>query len=154
MLMDPVFLSTPPGAGGRNMWRLKKENLNRNNNVFHVYKNLRGSAPYYQKAKQNLFATIRQHGSPTIFQTISCAEFEWDHLCKQIYETVNNEKIDIEVIRNKDSKWKNKLVGENVVQSTLHFQKRTQKLIKLFEENDFYNVKSREGLDKKYGVKH
>ena len=95
---------------------IKKENLSRNNNVFNVYKNLRGSAPYYQKAKKDLFATIRQHGSPTLFQTFSCAEFEWDVLCQKIYETVYNEKIDIEVIKNKDKTWKNKLVSENVVQ--------------------------------------
>ena len=34
----------------------------------------------------------------------------------------------IEDIKSKDNKWKNKLVSENVVQSTLHFQRRTQKL--------------------------
>ena len=77
--------------------------------TFNVYKNLRGSAPYYQKAKQNLFATIRQHGSPTIFQTVSSAEFEWDQLCKQIYETVYNEQIDIDDIKRKDNKWKNQM---------------------------------------------
>ena len=132
---------------------LKKENLNRNNNVFNVYKNLRGSAPYYQKAKQNLFAMIRQHGSPTLFQTISCAEFEWDHLCKQIYETVYNETIDLEVISSKDNKWKNKLVSENVVQSTIHFQKRTQKLISIMQSNEFYDVTSRDGTKTHYGVK-
>ena len=132
---------------------LKKENLNRNNNVFNVYKNLRGSAPYYQKAKQNLFATIRQHGSPTIFQTVSSAEFEWDYLCKQIYETVYNEQIDIDDIKRKDNKWKNKLVGDNVVQSTIHFQKRTQKLISLMQNEDFYDV-SKDGTKTYFGVKH
>ena len=25
MLMDPVFLRTPPGAGGRNVWRMKRK---------------------------------------------------------------------------------------------------------------------------------
>ena len=124
---------------------LKKENLSRNNNVFNVYKNLRGSAPYYQKAKKDLFATIRQHGAPTIFQTFSCAEYEWDSLCKQIYETVNNERIDIDEIKSKDNKWKNKLVSENVVQSTLHFEKRTQKLIALMCSDGFYNIKTKDG---------
>ena len=65
---------------------MRGKKLNRDNNVFNVDKNLRDSAPYYQKAKQNLFATIRRNGSPTLFQTISCAEFEWDHLCNQIYD--------------------------------------------------------------------
>ena len=47
---------------------LKKENLIRTNNVFNVYKNLRGSAPYYQKAKQNLFATIVNMAHPHYFK--------------------------------------------------------------------------------------
>ena len=87
---------------------------------------MRGSAPYYEKAKKDLFATIRQHGSPTLFQTFSCAEFEWDELCKQIYQTVYKEKIDIDDIKKKDKTWRNMLVSENVVQSTLHFEKRAK----------------------------
>ena len=133
---------------------IKKEDLNRNNNVFNVYKNLRGSSPYYQKAKNDLFATIRQHGAPTLFQTFSCAEFEWDMLCKQIYEVVYNEKIDIEVIKTKDNAWKNKLVSENVVQSTLHFQKRTQKLIALMCSDGFYDIKGKDGKQRKFNADH
>ena len=48
---------------------------------------------------------------------------------KSIYETVNRTKVSIEFIKDQESSWKNKLVSENVVQSTMHFCKRTNKII-------------------------
>ena len=84
---------------------------------------------YFEDVKKRLMATIRQNGSPTLFCTFSCAEFHWDHLVKSIYETVNRTKVSIEFIKDQESSWKNKLVSENVVQSTMHFSKRTNKII-------------------------
>ena len=43
---------------------------------------------YFQDAKKRLMATIRQKGSPILFVTFSCAEYEWLELAKSIYETV------------------------------------------------------------------
>ena len=109
--------------------QISTEFLLRNNNIFRSFKSLRGTSMYFEDVKKRLMATIRQNGSPTLFCTFSCAEFSWDYLVKSIYETVNRTKISIEFIKSKDSSWKNKLVSENVVQSTMHFAKRTRKLI-------------------------
>ena len=109
--------------------QISKEFLLRNNNIFRSFKSLRGTSMYFEDVKKRLMATIRQNGSPTLFCTFSCAEFHWDHLVKSIYETVNRTKVSIEFIKDQESSWKNKLVSENVVQSTMHFCKRTNKII-------------------------
>ena len=119
-----------------------KEFLTRHNNAFSTYKTIRGTAMYYEDIKKKLHAKIRQHGAPTLFCTLSAAEFDWDELAQSIYETNNREKISIEWIRKQTPAWKNKLISENVVQSTVHFSKRTEKIMSLlskvpiFEHND------------------
>ena len=83
-------------------------------------------------------ATLRQKGAPTLFTTFSCAEFDWDELVQNIYQTVYKEKIDLETVKNKDTAWKNKLVSKNVVQSTIHFSKRTDKIMALLTTGDIF----------------
>ena len=49
------------------------------------YKFLRalwGSPPYFEKAKKDLFAMIRQLGPATLFCSFSSAETKWIHLLK------------------------------------------------------------------------
>ena len=83
-------------------------------------------------------ATLRQKGAPTLFTTFSCAEYEWDHLIQSIYKTVHKQNISIEDVKKLPSSFKSKLVGENVVQSTIHFSKRTSKLISLMTAEGFF----------------
>ena len=84
---------------------------------------------YYQDIKKKLMATLRQRGAPTLFTTFSCAEYEWNSLAKSIYETVNKTEVSMDFIKGQTPAWKNKLVSENVTQSTIHFSKRTDKLM-------------------------
>ena len=93
---------------------------------------------YFQDAKKRLMATIRQKGSPTLFVTFSCAEYEWLELAKSIYETVHKTNITIEEIRNLPTVERNKLISENVVQSTLHYSKRTEKLMSLLKSGGMF----------------
>ena len=53
-----------------------KEFLTRHNNAFSTYKTIRGTAMYYEDIKKKLHAKIRQHGAPTLFCTLSAAEFD------------------------------------------------------------------------------
>ena len=64
-----------------------------------------------------------------LFCTLSAAEFDWAELAQSIYETNNKEKVSIDWIKRQPSAWKNKLISENVVQSTLHFSKRKEKIM-------------------------
>ena len=108
-----------------------KEHLLRYDNAFTTFKTIRGTSMYYQDTKKKLMATLRQKGAPTLFTTFSCAEFDWNSLALSIYETVNKKKISMEEIKEMSAAKKNKLISENVTQSTIHFAKRTDKLMSI-----------------------
>ena len=110
------------------------EFLMRNNNAFTSFKTIRGYAPYFQDIKKKLMATIRQNGAPTLFCTFSAAEFDWIELAKTIYETNTKQKVTMEFIESQSNAWRSRLISENVVQSTLHFSKRTDKLMSLLKK--------------------
>ena len=90
---------------------------------------------YFQAVKKNLMAFIRQKGPPTLFVTLSSAEFQWDEMIQKIYETTTKTKVTLDFIKSQDNSWKNKLVSENVVQSSMHFSKRVSKLISLLTKD-------------------
>ena len=96
---------------------------------------------YYEESKKNLMALLRQNGCPSVFLTLSCAEFDWPELLKEIIETVQRRKVSDEYIENLSQSAKNKIVSENVVQSTLHFQKRMDKLFHLMKDDFFDGTK-------------
>ena len=114
-----------------------RSNLNRFNRSFQVFKSLRGTSMYYEESKKNLMALLRQNGCPSVFLTLSCAEFDWPELLKEIAETVYRRKFSNKQIEELTNKEKNKLISENVVQSTLHFQKRIEKMFTLMGFNFF-----------------
>ena len=58
---------------------------------------------YYEQAKKNLLAHLRQNGCPTLFFTLSSAEFEWKELLKEIIETVYRKKVSDEDIKRLES---------------------------------------------------
>ena len=94
---------------------------------------------YYEQSKKNLMALLRQYGCPTIFLTLSCAEFDWPELLREILETVYRKKVSKEEIDALSDTEKNKIISENVVQSTIHFQKRINKIFTLMQKDFFKN---------------
>ena len=122
------------------------KNLMRYDTAFTAFRSIRGTAPYYMDTKKKLMATIRQKGAPTLFTTFSCAEFDWIQLIKSIYETVNKKTISDDEIKKLTVAEKNKLVNENVTQSTLHFAKRTNALFSILKDG---NIFVHEGRDYK-----
>ena len=44
---------------------------------FNILKTLRGGPPYFQKAKRDIFAMIRQLGPASLFCSFSSAETQW-----------------------------------------------------------------------------
>ena len=85
-------------------------------------------------------ALLRQNGCPSVFLTLSCAEFNWPELLKEIVETVQRRKVTKEYVDNFPDKEKNRLISENVVQSTIHFQKRVDKLFTLMKYDFFQRI--------------
>ena len=84
-------------------------------------------------------ATLRQKGSPTLFLTISAAEYHWPQLFHQIIETCLNREIPYEELDKMDisQSERNKIISENVVQTTIHFQKRLEKILTLLSNEGF-----------------
>ena len=103
---------------------------------------------YYEESKKNLMALLRQQGCPSVFLTLSCAEFDWPELLKEILETVYRKKVTQQEIDELSDAEKNKILAENVVQTTLHFQKRIEKMFSIMKydffqgSNDTYHVSS------------
>ena len=118
-----------PGLSKESFSNLRYDSLERYSRSFSVFKNMRGTAMYYEAAKKNLMATIRQKGTPTAFITLSSNEYQWLGLLKSVWETVNGEPATDEVIDNLSAKEKSELITDNVVQTTLHFQKRIEKML-------------------------
>ena len=65
------------------------ENLIHHDEGFWFLRALRGSPPYFQKAKKDIFA-IRRLGSASLFCSFSSAETQWTHLLKILGKLVNN----------------------------------------------------------------
>ena len=55
-------------------------------------------------------------------------------MIQQIYQTVHKTKVSLKFIEEMDVAQKNKLVNENVVQSTIHFSKRIDKIFALLSK--------------------
>ena len=69
--------------------------------LVHYAKNISATNAYWNQVKQELRAIINQVGSPTIFWTLSCADFHWPEF-HQLFSTDNlsNEQIRQNVINN------------------------------------------------------
>ena len=130
-----------PNMSKEDVINVDHENLSRFNRSYQVFKNVRGTSMYYAESKKNLMALLRQNGCPSLFLTLSCAEFDWPELLKEIMETVYRKKVTQEDINNLTKTEKNRLISENVVQSTIHFQKRIDKMFSLMQ-NDFFKGES------------
>ena len=58
------------------------ETLIHHDEGFKFLRSLRGSPPYFEKAKKDLFAMIRQLGTASLFCSFSSAETQWIHLLR------------------------------------------------------------------------
>ena len=77
---------------------------------FRVLKSVRGSPPYFEKCKKDLFAMIRQLGNPTWFCSFSAAETRWTHLLKTLGRIVEKKEYtddEIQIKGSLSSSWMN-----------------------------------------------
>ena len=130
-----------PNLTKETLLNVKPQDLSRYNRSYEVFKTMRGTSMYFEEAKKNVMATLRQNGSPSLFVTLSCAEYSWKGLLKEILEASKGREVTEEELDNLTSQQRNKLISENVVQSTLHFQKRIEKELKLMTFSKFFDDK-------------
>ena len=80
-----------------NAGRLKQqgtlEGLIHHDEGFKFLRALRGSPPYFEKAKKDLFAMIRQLGPASLFCSISSAETLWVHLLRILGQLIDHNKM-------------------------------------------------------------
>ena len=82
---------------------------------------LRGSPPYFEKAKKDLFAMIRQLGPATLFCSFSSAETQWVHLLRILGQLVDNTTYTDEQIENFNWEDRCRLIQSDPVTCARHF---------------------------------
>jgi hypothetical protein len=108
-------------------------------NDLHVYmKCLRGYASYWNTAKSDLLAMIRQLGAPTWFITLSANDINWDDMMKNLlyaqHLSDNNIKnvpfiFDDNKAKNMTYKERAQLLNDHPVVAARHFDRRFRKLM-------------------------
>ena len=136
-----------PGLSKQHITDMRYHNLQRYNRSFSVFKKMRGTSSFFEAAKTNLMATIRQKGAPTLFITLSSAEYQWESLIKAVYETVNRAPFTDEIKEGLTTAEKRKLITDNVCQTTVHFQKRIERVIREFMKPGFFEQSSSTSID-------
>ena len=133
-----------PGLNRTVLNQVGVDNLDKYNKRYSAYKNIRGTTMYYQSMKRDAMAFLRQLGSPTIFFTVSFAEFKDPHLFREVLQTVLDRKLSEEEIEAMELSQteQNRIITENVVQTTVTFERRLQKLMALLTNQHFTTTKS------------
>ena len=91
--------------------------------------NVRGSPPFFEAAKKDLFAMIRQLGPATFFMSLSAAETKWNHLLKTLGKTVDNRNYTEEDISTLEWEDKCRLIQSDPTTCARHFEFQLQNFI-------------------------
>ena len=99
---------------------------------YRVLKDLRGSPPYWEKAKRDLYAVIRQLGPAQLFLTLSAAETRWPHLLNILSQTVDGTVLTQEEVQNITWSHKCRLISSDPVTCARHFDFCVQQFFNSF----------------------
>lgn len=105
------------------------EKLTMQNDGYRVLRTLRGSPPYWEQAKRDVFAMIRQIGIPTWFCSFSAAETKWEPLLKSLFTFVNKRVPNLEEVRNLSWQEKCTLIKTDPVTCARYFYHRVQSFV-------------------------
>jgi len=82
---------------------------------------LRGSPQYFEKAKKDIFAMIRQLGPATLFCSFSSAETQWIHLLRILGKLVDDKEYSDTELENLNWEEKSRLIQSDPVMCARHF---------------------------------
>ena len=99
---------------------------------FRVFRNLRGSPPYFERCKKDLFAMIRQLGNPTWFCSFSAAETRWIHLIKILARLIDNKNYSDDEVTQMTWQKKSELIQKDPVTCARNFEHMVQLFIHNF----------------------
>ena len=131
-----IALRKCKGNRSLNAGRLKQqetlESLIRHNEGFKFLRALRGSPPYFEKAKKDLFATIRQLGPASLFCSFSSAETQWVHLLRILGQLIDHKKYTNDELENLNWEDKYRLIQSDPVTCVRHFDYQVCKFLNNF----------------------
>ena len=93
---------------------------------------LRGSPPYFEKAKKDLFAMIRQLGPATLFCSFSSAETQWLHLLRILGQLVDNKQYTKEQLESLNWQDRCRLIQSDPVTCARHFDYQVNQFLTNF----------------------
>ena len=100
------------------------------NDGYRVLRTLRGSPPYWEAAKRDVFAMIRQLGIPTWFCSFSAAETKWVPLLKSLARLVQGRELSTDEVNCLSWQEKCLLIKSDPVTCARYFDRRVQIFIK------------------------
>ena len=93
---------------------------------------LRGSPPYFEKAKKDLFAMIRQLGPATLFCSFSSAETKWIHLLRILAQLVDKKNYTDDELQSLNWEDTCRLIQSDPVTCARHFDYQFNTFLKTF----------------------
>ena len=88
---------------------------------FRFLRTLRGSPPYFERAKKDLFAMIRQLGPASLFCSFSSAETKWNHLLRILGNLIDHKNYSEEELNNLTWDDRCRLIQSDPVTCARHF---------------------------------
>ena len=93
---------------------------------------LRGSPPYFENAKKDLFAMIRQLGPETFFCSFPATETKWTYLLKILGKLIDKQDYSNQQVDEMTWDEKSRLIQSNPVTCARHFDYQVQQRITKF----------------------
>ena len=93
---------------------------------------MRGSPPYFEKAKKDIFAMIRQLGLASLFCSFSSAETQWPHLLRILGKPLDNKEYTDTELENLNWQEKCRLIQSDPVTCARHFDYQVSQFLRNF----------------------
>ncbi len=110
----------------------KVEKLVRLDEGYRIVRTLRGSPPYWESAKHDLFAMVRQLGLPTWFISLSAAETRWIELLKSLGQLIDNVLYTDADAKAMNWQTKSRLISSDPITTARYFDHRVQAFFPAF----------------------
>jgi hypothetical protein len=108
------------------------DNMIHHDQGFKFLRAVRGSPPYFEKAKKDIFAMIRQLGPASLFCSFSSAETQWVHLLRILGKLLDNKEYTDNELENLNWEEKCRLIQNDPVTCARHFDYQVQKFLQNF----------------------
>ena len=99
---------------------------------FKILRALRGSPPYFEKAKKDLFTLIRQLGTASLFCNFSSAETQWIHLLRILGQVIDKKEYTDNELENLNWEENCRLIQSDPVICARHFDHQINQFLNNF----------------------